>query len=129
MTKNHQRTTAAVAVGTTDTVATYYFAPKKTRLVLSVKNAGAAALDAFVTQMAGGGVTDMGDWTTLFSTTGDYTVPKHPLVMATGDPMTLAAAGIVVLIFDISGLPALRFQASANAAVTTLQFDATIEET
>lgn len=53
------------------------------------------------------------------STAGSFTTPVHPMVDASGSPVTLAAGASVSFAYDISGIDAIRIQIGGDGAAST----------
>lgn len=117
---DHKSLAAAVAVATTDVVATMGVREVQD-VTISLKNAGANALDALLIT---GRASQSLPFTTLLSVSGDYTTPKYPLQRATTDPTTLAAGASTVLFLKAAGLYEIQISASSAVGVTTLDIGA-----
>ena len=108
-----------VAVATTDTVLTVD-CNGVSNLGLEVKNTGANPLDAFTVSAK---FADGGTELPFASSAGNFSTPVFPLVRAaTGTPVTLAAGASSTMFFDVAGISALVFKASAGSGATTLSF-------
>lgn len=102
----------AVAVATTDVIATIDTDVADGYMVLCVYNSGDAALDAFTLEAQ---CVEGGPWATL-----DAATPALPVVYRTTAPATLASLATTLIQVDVQGIRSLRISASADAAVTTL---------
>jgi hypothetical protein len=86
------------------------------RIAAEFTNAG-FALDAFIIQAK---FHPGGDYRTIYSTAGAFTSPAGLLVAASGDLTVLADAATGWFILDVTGIYAIRVQASANGGQTAL---------
>lgn len=110
----------AVAVGTTDPIATFDTSTART-LGVEVKNTGANALDALEVW---GRFSPQGNYFKLAYQATDFTTPVYPVSKASASPVTLASAASAWLVLDVAGFSDVQIRASAAVDVTTLEFHA-----
>ena len=105
-------TEIAVAVATTDTVATIYPDICEGYMDVLIHNSGSAALDAFTVEVQ---VDPNGPWVTL-----DAATPSSPVEFVTTALATLAAGAKSIMQLNVNGIYAIRLKASADTNATTL---------
>ena len=89
-------------------------------VVLSVKNTGTAALDAFRVDVK---ATAMSDWRRIAHTNEHFTNPPLPILYARPNPRNRPVGDTSLIQIDVRGLDGIKLYASAASGGTTVSVE------
>lgn len=117
--QEYEETDITVATGTTTIQTISCGALTSTTCYITVKNShGTVAWDAFNIAIRS---TTNAAFVTQANSAIDFTSPTIPLIDASASPTALLAGASVMIRYDISGIDAIRLQASGDGAASTAE--------